>query len=389
MIDKQEEFPGLQITFNTTEACNLQCKYCFEVNKQPKDLSLDSAKRFIDIILTDDDCIGVKGTKDEWMISKGLVMDFIGGDALMNPRLVDDILSYFQVKATLLGHRWCHNWRASISTNGTLLGRPEVRDFILKYKDNLSLGVSIDGCPAIHNFNRVYPDGRGSMDDILANWQWYLSVFGDSGRTTKATCNKDSIPYLLESLKYMHETMGIKYINQNFIFEDMQLSQEDVNELDRQMGLCVDYVLQHSDDLYWRMIDKDYTKALGMAEPDKNYCGSGCMPALGIDGNIYPCFRFLPHTVCGGTSPYVVGNVVDGLIHKDTFAAIRSMTRERISPDKCKSCEIESVCPYCIGGCLAEYGEPKRQTYICEVIKLQHKWAKEYWNRFEQLKRSE
>lgn len=384
MIERLADYPGLQITFNTTEACNLACKYCFEVNKKPKNLSLESAKRFIDIILSDDDCIGVKGTKNEWITQQGLVMDFIGGDALMNPKLVDDILSYFQVKATLMNHRWKHNWRASISTNGTLFSRQDVREFILKYKDNLSLGVSIDGCPTIHDLNRIYPDGHGSMKDILENWQWYLSVFGENGRTTKATCNKESIPYLFESLKFMHETMGIKYINQNFIFEDMSLSNEDIEELDHQMSLCVDYVLEHNNDLYWRMIDKDFCKALGMAEPEKGFCGSGCMPALGIDGNIYPCFRFLPHTICNGKSPYVVGDVDNGLQNKKVFADIRNMTRDRISPEKCKSCEIESVCPYCIGGCLAEYGEPKRQTYICEVIKLQHKWAKEYWKRLEE-----
>ena len=390
MIGELAPFEGFNITFNTNEDCNLKCKYCYEIDKKHRVLNLEDAKSFIDIILTDDNPCGLNGTQDEKITrSPRIILDFIGGDALMHPELVDSILDYWVLKSTMLNHRWRHSWRVSISTNGTLFGSKEVRDFIYKWKDCLSIGVSLDGCPEIHDLNRITNDGKGSMQFILKDWEWFLSVYGESGRQTKATLNKQSIPFLYDSLRYLHEEMGIKFINMNFAFEDTKLTEDDLKEFDRQMELCVEYVLQHKDDLYWSMIKKELTDASSYQEtikriPNSGWCGSGAMPALSVTGDIYPCFRFLPHTQTT-IKDFCVGNVKDGLSKKENFKIIRDATRERISPEKCKQCEVESACAWCIAGGLAETGTLSRQTYICEITKKQVKWAKEYWKRYESL----
>ena len=388
MIDKIKEFQGLNITFNTGEACNLKCKYCYEVNKKPTTLSLEDAKKFIDLIISDPDPVGAIGTKDEWILKSGIVLDFIGGDSLMYPKLVDDIVSYFIFQAHLHNYHAKDRWRMSISTNGTLFSNPDVRKFCEKYANNLSLGVSIDGCPEIHDMNRVYNDGRGSMNDILEWWGWYRTYFGDS--STKATANKQSIPYLFKSLKFMYEELGITQIMHNFIMEDMELEQSDLDELDHQFALCVDYVLEHKNDLYWSMIDKmTFAEAKSFTEnceesPNRGKCGSGNMPALSPNGKIYPCFRFLPHTL-EVKSDYSVGSLQEGFNRKENFKFIRDQTREKLSSDKCKECEIESACPYCLAGGISEKGYPYRTTYGCEITKLQVKWAREYWRRYDSI----
>ena len=124
MISPIPNYEGFNITFQTTEDCNLQCKYCYEINKRRNDLPLDYAKKFIDMILETDDPLKIRGTKDEWILNHGLILDFIGGDSFMRPKLMDEILSYFQFKAHSIGHRWANRWRASISTNGTLFDNP-------------------------------------------------------------------------------------------------------------------------------------------------------------------------------------------------------------------------------------------------------------------------
>lgn len=377
MIKEIKPFNGLSITFNTTEACNLACTYCYEINKSNKELSLENAKKFIDILFTDSDPILAKDTDSEWILEQGLILDFIGGDALMNVKLVDSILQYFQFTATLKKHRWAHNWRASISTNGTLFEKKEVRTFCEKYKNNLSIGISIDGCPEIHDACRVFPNGTGSMATIQKWLPWFRGLFGDSALSTKATCAKQSIPYLYKSLKYMHENLGLKWINQNFIFENMELNEFDLAELDYQLSLCTEYCLQHKDDLYWGMLADNFASAKPYSEsdPNKSWCGSGSMPALAVDGKIYPCFRWLPHTQSAETN-MSVGDCESGLYRKENFQKVRDACRSKISPEKCKNCEVESACSWCIAGCYAEYGNFKRQTHICEVIKLQVKWAK-------------
>jgi len=377
LIDPRKNFDGLNVTINTGEACNLACKYCYENNKRPNRMTLDVAKRFIDLILNDPDPCGIVGTKDEKFNNLGLILDFIGGEPLMEVELIRGTIEHFISQAVLLNHKWAFNWRISISTNGTLLDDPAVQKFCRDYKENLSIGVSIDGCKTYHDLNRIYPDGRGSLDIIMKNWEFYREIAVDAA--TKSTLNKEGIPFIFDSLKFLHEDLGLKYINQNFIFEDMDLNEEDLKEIDRQFEKCVAYVHLHHDDLYWSMIDKRFLDRANTSCEDSEWCGSGLMPAVAPNGKIYPCFRWLPHSQ--KNVDMSVGDVFSGMYKKETFGKVRAgghrcnITKD----DKCKSCEIEKQCAYCSASCFAEYGEFKRQTHICEITKLQDKWAHIYW----------
>jgi uncharacterized protein len=390
VIDPSNEYAGLQVTFNTTENCNLACSYCYEINKKPRTLTLDKAKKFVDILLSDPDPIQVMGTDDYWMLKQGLTLDFIGGDALIDVELVDSILEYFQDRVWELGSRWKDRWRVSISTNGTLFEKKGVKEFMEKYLKNLSIGVSVDGCPAVHDKNRTFVGGQGSMSTILKSWDWYTDWVrrSNSALSTKSTLNLDSIPYLRESVEYMHKTLGIKYINMNFIMEKMDIQASDLQKLEEQLDLVKSYVLDNRHDIFLGLFQVMNLGKPMECDPDqscKGRCGSGAMPALGINGKIYPCFRYLTHTVAEGRADFNVGDVDSGLSKKSNFAVVRAASREAVSDDECKACPIESMCPYCIGGCYAEFGEFKRTKYVCEIAKIQDKYAKLYWREYDKL----
>lgn len=399
MIDADESFDGLNITFNTTEDCNLACKYCYEINKRKKDLSLDKAYKFIDLILSDEDYLDNQNDENRLTsLDTGIILDFIGGDSFMNVEVVEKILQYFMYKVMTLDTQRAQNyrihWRCSISTNGTLFTEQKVRDFCEKYKDVLSVGISIDGCKEIHDKNRIFaergPNGEeiGSMDTILKNWEWFRQVFPYSSRQTKATCSKETIPYLFESLKFMVEDLELYYINQNFIMEDMHLEESDLYELESQMEKCVRYTLDHRYEIFWGLLDKNSYANHKIPELGTSKCGSGCMPCLGINGKIYPCFRWAPHTQTGETRDMmVVGDVWNGFNHRENFKKVRdNSTYEHVSfEERCKDCEYSSACAYCIGGCFAEYGDFKRTTHNCELVKILCKWSKVYWNEFNKL----
>ena len=394
MIAPKENFEGLNCTINTTEDCNLRCKYCYETCKVPKTIPYEYCTKFIDLILDDPDpCL----LNDSVLAStyQGYIFDFIGGDALMNIDILDKIMNYINTKMALKDPQPLRGWRASISSNGTLFAFPKVREFCEKWNKSLSLGVSIDGCPEIHDLNRIFPDGRGSMKVIQEWWPWYQSIFPIDSQSTKATCARNSIPYLYDSLVFMHEELGINYINQNFIMEDTGCTKEDYKLLDCQMKKCVEYVWDHRNEMYWSMIDRN--RNIPSNHPEKikedkerfythGWCGSGAMPTLSIDGKIYPCFRWLPPTQNGQTGIMCVGDVWNGLNHKENFKKVSDCAiRCNCTKDpKCLECELEPLCPYCIGGCFAEFGEFKRATYICEFTKMQNKWAKIYWERYDE-----
>lgn len=399
MISPVEQFQGLNCTINTTEDCNLRCKYCYETCKSPKTIEFDKCKKFIDLILDDPDPCLLKGT-DKEDIYQGYIFDFIGGDSLMNVDILDKTMTYLSTKFASMNddRKPLRGWRCSLSSNGTLFTLPKVREFCEKWKKSLSLGVSIDGNPEIHDANRVFPDGTGSMKTILEGWPWYQKNFPIESQSTKATCARNTIPHLYDSLVWMHEELGLNYINQNFIMEDTGCTEEDYKMLDMQLGRCVQYVWDHRNELYWSMIDRtrvcvpNNEKAIQEAKErfyTSGFCGSGCMPTLSIDGNIYPCFRWLPHTQNGQAGIMCVGNVDEGLTHKENFTKIQECSKRcNCTKDpKCLECELEPLCPYCIGGCYAEFGEFKRTTYICEIMKLQNKWAERYWKAWDEEKR--
>lgn len=390
-----EHFNGLSCTINTTEDCNLRCKYCYETCKTTRKIDIDKCYKFIDLVLSDDNFLGLTEEEDMW-IYDGRIFDFIGGDALMNVDVLEPVMKYIVSKIALREKPFKNGWRASISSNGCLFHKKEVRDFCEKYSKNLSLGISIDGCPEIHDKNRVFPDGTGSMETIMKWWPWYKKYFPREAEQTKATCARDSIPFLYESLVFMHETLGMRYINQNFIMEDTGCTEDDYKELDRQLELCAKYVLDHCDELNWSMIDHQFlpecnTPDLSNPNDDfykKGRCGSGCMPTCAIDGKIYPCFRWLAHTQNGKDDVMCVGNVEEGFINIDNFVKVqKGSTRDNCTRDpKCRECEFEPCCTYCIGGCYAEHGDFIRTTHICEIIKLQCKWARWYWKEYCKLK---
>jgi sulfatase maturation enzyme AslB (radical SAM superfamily) len=65
-------------------------------------------------------------------------IEFIGGESFLCVDLLDEITDYARSFGKQLA--------VVISTNGTLLGIPEVRSYIAKNKDVLSIGLSIVVC---------------------------------------------------------------------------------------------------------------------------------------------------------------------------------------------------------------------------------------------------
>lgn len=50
----------------------------------------------------DDEGDFYRGTKEEFVLKQGLILDFIGGDSLIHPELLDNILEYYIFYSTLI-----------------------------------------------------------------------------------------------------------------------------------------------------------------------------------------------------------------------------------------------------------------------------------------------
>ena len=104
------------ITFQVTDACNLCCSYCYQINKGHHVMPFEIAKQFIDKLLNDDE------TFQEYIQSQtttGCVLEFIGGEPFLEIKLIDQIIDYFMEQTIILNHPWATKFRVSLSSNGT------------------------------------------------------------------------------------------------------------------------------------------------------------------------------------------------------------------------------------------------------------------------------
>ena len=119
------------ITFIVTEDCNLRCKYCYITHKTSnKRMKFETAKKFIDYILTAD----IERADD-------VIIDFIGGEPMIEMKLVDQISDYFKKRAYELNIPWAWRYRLNFSTNGVNYNSPEVQAYIKKNKGKISIGI--------------------------------------------------------------------------------------------------------------------------------------------------------------------------------------------------------------------------------------------------------
>ena len=200
------------ITFIVTKDCQLACKYCYLVGKNMKErMSWEVAKAFVDYVLDNE--------KDPNFTSESVVWDFIGGEPFLEIELIDKICDYIKAELFRRNHHWANSFRFSFSTNGINYHEKAVQDFIMKNRDHLSIGITIDGTEKKHDLNRVYKiTENGSYKDVVKNIPLWLEQFPNGG--TKVTVSSADIPYITESVLHLY-SLGIHDVNINVVFEDV------------------------------------------------------------------------------------------------------------------------------------------------------------------------
>ena len=113
-------------------------------------MSLEIAQKFIDYLLT----------SNEIYRSDSVILDFIGGEPLLEAKLIDQICDYFKVRSFEENLDWYWKYRINISTNGVNYTDKDVQQLIEKNRGKISIGITIDGTKEKHDLQRVFPDGR-------------------------------------------------------------------------------------------------------------------------------------------------------------------------------------------------------------------------------------
>lgn len=363
-------YPGKRIktvTFIVTHQCNLRCSYCYETHKGEGKMSLETAKRCVDLLFAED-------AKNSELVNdteaNGLIIEFIGGEPFLEIDLIGQTVEYFLTQAIELDHRWKTRYMINISTNGTMGDNPRVKQFMTRYAGRLSIGVTIDGDKAAHDACRVDCNGCGSYDRAI---KMFREVSGPDGkRTTKYTIAPGNLHLFAASVRHLVLEEGCDTVNCNCVYEE-GWTVEHARELYRQLKEVSDMVQESGTDTYISILDWEAGDHLPDRET-QNWCGGdGRMLAFEIDGTVLPCMRYSTLSIPADKQPlYRIGDVAWGIANRkddaQRLAVLRSITRQSQSEQRCLDCPINSGCAWCTAYNYERTGTPnQRVTYICKM----------------------
>lgn len=370
------------VTFQVTDGCNLCCTYCYQINKGKRVMDFEVAKQFFDLLIEDsykeDTYVSLKSTP-------ALVVEFIGGEPLLEIDLIDQITTYVRCKLIQENHPWANKIMFSMISNGVEYFNPKVQEYLKKNQGCISFGISLDGCRDLHDMCRVFPDGTGSYDIAEAGCKHYLASY-DMQMITKMTIAPENVTWVFEAFKNLYH-LGYDMIHANCVYEKGWEVKHAVILYD-QLKKVADYIIDNDleEKIVFTMFGQDDCQPM-LPEDNDNYCGStGCMLACDPDGQICPCIRFMKSSLGDELGDFTLGNIKDGIGHTEehinNINILDSITRRSQSTDECWDCPIARGCGWCTALNYQELGTPDgRVTYICWMHRARSLANVYYWNK--------
>jgi radical SAM protein with 4Fe4S-binding SPASM domain len=311
-----------------TESCNLKCVYCFEKAKTKQFMDIQVAKNAIEYEFNNSDEF------DE------IEFDLFGGEPTLCKDTIKELVE------------WTYNQEFGkpflffIETNGTLV-HGEFQEWLLKNKEYVYAGLSLDGTPETHNKNRSNSYEKIDIDFFLENYP---------EQSVRMTINRDTVCNLSKDIIHLHN-LGFGEIVATFAhginWELDGIEDCLVAELDK----LSDYYLANPSIKECSIFDINLPNILREGKIEK-WCGTGTsMVSYGIDGSKYPCHTFQSNTTV--ESEAIQLGEID-------FEKI-----EDYSDPECSNCILESICPNCYGMNYVETGNIlTRDKQLCEIFKI-------------------
>lgn len=367
------------ITLQVTNDCPCVCTYCYQTNKQHDLMTIETGKKIIDLLfkLYDED----DALKPINKSVNGIILDFIGGEPLLNAKTIKYICEYFIDKCIELDSPWLYKWRFSITSNGAPYFNQDVQDLFKEFQKFSSISFTIDGPKKIHNTCRIYPSGKGNYDDAFNAYQHFSRMYYQI-KNTKVTISPENLPYLNTIIDYFKE-IGIKEVFANCTFE-ANWNIEHAKLFYQQLKLLADSIL-NTEDIQTSLFDEDFFQPMSIKE-NRNWCGgTGAMLAFDPNGYAYPCLRYMSSSLGDSQPPLIIGDynaIYETKYQRKIKEDLDSITRKSQSTKECFNCPIAAGCAWCSGWNYQEFGTPnKRSTRICVMHKARALANIYYWNK--------
>jgi uncharacterized protein len=319
-----------------TYSCNLSCRYCYEARDEGcvspaetggprREMSAETIRKSIAFLLEN------SGE------SRKVSVIFFGGEPLLRFPLLRETVPMARAMAQARGKEISF----SLTTNGTLL-TPAMAEFL---KENrVSVCISMDGPPEIHDRNRPYPSGRGSYQDAARGLSCLTEGKNGFPLAARVTLGRGAVE-VRKTFDHLR-ALGVDEVG----FAPASAAEESgaalsEEELDRVMEGFRELAASYEVDVRERRLPafSNLTQVLTLIHrgaPMPYPCGAGIgMLAVDSAGAFYPC-----HRLCG------VGDAL-GDPERGIAGEIRARFLERARQRRESACDACWAKNFCSGGC--------------------------------------
>lgn len=329
------------ICLHVAHDCNLRCKYCFAgtgaFGGDRGLMTLETGKKGIDFVLE------ASGHRNH------VEVDFFGGEPLLNFQVVKDLVAYGREAAAKRGK----TIKFTLTTNAVLLTE-EVQRFL--EEEDISVVLSIDGRPEVHDRMRPYASGKGSYEQVIPRIQQFAKKRPDSSPYAVGTYYYARGTYTHFNLNFDKDVdhllnLGVKQISLEPVVaapdQPYAFQEEDIPEIMKSYDRLGEDLLER------RKKGEDFSffhfnVALdgGPCLPKRlTGCGAGHeYVAISPEGDLYPCHQFV------GQEEFKMGSLWDEKPELDN-ALVQSFRNAHVySKASCRECWARFSCS---GGCHA------------------------------------
>ncbi|MDR1409936.1 MAG: thioether cross-link-forming SCIFF peptide maturase [Oscillospiraceae bacterium] len=320
--------PLKSMCLNVAHDCNLRCAYCFasqgDFGAGRELMPLSVAEAAVDFL------VAHSGKR------RNLELDFFGGEPLMNWQVVVDTVTYARSIERAAGKEF----RFTITTNGLLLDDNKI-DFINREMANVVL--SLDGRKAVHDCMRPTPNGRGSYDLVVPQYQKLVATRGGKEYYVRGTFTRKNLDFA-EDVLHMAELGFHKLSMEPAVLEDtlpFALREDDLPAILAEYDRLTALLAKRRDIKFFHfMLDLRQgpcvLKRLRGCSCGNEYC------AVTPSGELYPCHQFV------GLKDWRMGSVLTGAWDAQKQAEL--VSAHLYNKPECRECWAKF---YCGGGCNA------------------------------------
>jgi len=358
------------VTLNIVNTCNLRCRYCWNQagayggsSKNNKKMQKEIAFNAIDLLLKESN-----GAQD-------LVVDFYGGEPLLNFDLIKEVIDYCRK----IESKGKIDFHFLLATNGTLLTK-EKGEYLIG--NGVDVAVSLDGSRKIQDRQRPFSDGKGSYDAVLNNInsirpEYRKRIVGRATFTPYSTNAIETFNFLrslgfdrIEVCESEKAGYGLEEKSQ-FFFSGA----EGIRQL---KSIYYDLALFYTKEIlngnltyantYFNRFFKQLSRLYNI-QSIVGTCSAGfTLMAVDMDGTIYPCTAFVEMPKFG------IGTVQEGI---DDDRLKNFLDNKISSSENCSKCWAKRICRGC-GSCynlnyFSNKNLSKPDPYYCELFRYKTK----------------